>query len=145
MRDKRRRGFHNGFGNKGSRRMHSVAKACAFLAAALAFGGEANTAAAADGTEVFNNNCAVCHATEPGTNKLGPSLAGVVGRKAGSVGDYSYSPAMSKLDVTWDKTTLDKYVADPQAMVPGTKMLFPGLKDEGDRKAVIDYLATLQR
>jgi cytochrome c2 len=51
---------------------------------------------------------------------------------------------MTKAGLTWDKATLDKYLTDPQAMVPGTKMLFPGLKDAGDRKALIDYLATLQ-
>jgi cytochrome c2 len=112
--------------------------------AMLALGGGIGAARAADGADLFNNNCAVCHATDPGTNKLGPSLAGVVGRKSGSLGDYSYSPAMAKLGATWDKTTLDKYLTDPQAMVPGTKMIFPGVKDANDRKALIDYLATLQ-
>lgn len=125
--------------------MNFVIKASAILAvAALALGTRANVAAAADGADIFTNNCAVCHSTDPGTNKLGPSLAGVVGRKAGSLGDYSYSSAMAKIGVTWDKATLDKYLTDPQAMVPGTKMIFPGVKDANDRKALIDYLATLQ-
>lgn len=122
--------------------MKGVTKASAILAtAALALGAQAGAAAAADGSDVFNTNCAVCHSTDPGTNKLGPSLAGVVGRKSASLSDYSYSPAMMKLGVTWDRATLDKYLTDPQAMVPGTKMLFPGLKDADDRKALIDYLA----
>jgi cytochrome c len=121
-----------------------VTKTAAFLATALlALGIDTGAARAADGADVFNNNCAVCHSTDPGTNKLGPSLAGVVGRKSGGLDDYSYSPAMTKLGVTWDKATLDKYLTDPQAMVPGTKMIYPGLKDEADRKALIDYLATL--
>lgn len=124
--------------------MKRVTMAAAILAAAAALGAQAGTAAAADGADVFNNNCAVCHSTDPGTNKLGPSLAGVVGRKSASLSDYSYSPAMTKANLTWDKATLDKYLTDPQAMVPGTKMLFPGIKDAGDRKALIDYLATLQ-
>jgi cytochrome c len=124
--------------------MNRVTMAATLLIAAAAFGARAETAAAADGADVFNNNCAVCHSTDPGTNKLGPSLAGVVGRKSASLGDYSYSPAMTKANLTWDKATLDKYLTDPQAMVPGTKMLFPGVKDAGDRKALIDYLATLQ-
>ena len=125
--------------------MNGLTKAAAILAAATwAFGAQMGAAAAADGADVFNNNCAVCHSTDPGTNKLGPSLAGVVGRKSGSLGDYAYSPAMGKAGITWDKTSLDKYLSDPQAMVPGTKMIFPGVKDEGDRKALIDYLATLQ-
>ncbi len=125
--------------------MNGAMRASAILAAAaLALGMGAGAARAADGADVFDDNCAVCHSTEPGTNKLGPSLAEVVGRKSASLDDYSYSPAMAKLGATWDKATLDKYLADPQGMVPGTKMLFPGLKDEADRKAVIDYLATLQ-
>lgn len=125
--------------------MHSVTKTAAILAAAsLALGLGTSAARAADGEEVFNNSCAVCHSTDPGTNKLGPSLAGVVGRKSASEQGFSYSPAMAKENVTWDKATLDKYLADPQAMVPGTKMIFPGVKDEADRKALIDYLATLQ-
>ena len=125
--------------------MHSVTKTAAILAAAtLALGAGTNDARAADGSEIFANNCAVCHSTDPGTNKLGPSLAGIVGRKSASTQGFSYSPAMTKLNVTWDKATLDKYLADPQGMVAGTKMIFPGVKDEADRKALIDYLATLQ-
>lgn len=125
--------------------MNRVIRMAAILAVAAAFGAQAGSAAAADsGEDIFNNNCAVCHSTDPGTNKLGPSLAGIVGRKSASLGDYSYSPAMSKANLTWDKATLDKYLTDPQAMVPGTKMIFPGVKDANDRKALIDYLATLQ-
>jgi len=124
--------------------MQGVTKTAAILAAMLALGGATSAARAADGADVFNNNCAVCHSTDPGTNKLGPSLAGVVGRKSASLQDYSYSPAMTKMNVTWDKATLDKYLNDPQGMVPGTKMIFPGVKDEAERKALIDYLATLQ-
>jgi cytochrome c2 len=112
-------------------------------AALLALGIGSGAAYAADGADVFANNCAVCHSTDPGTNKLGPSLAGIVGRKSGSLDDYSYSPAMAKLGATWDKATLDKYLTDPQAMVPGTKMIYLGVKDADERKALIDYLATL--
>jgi cytochrome c len=125
--------------------MQGVTKTAAILAAAaLALGVGTSAASAADGADFFNSNCAVCHSTDPGTNKLGPSLAGVVGRKSAALQDYSYSPAMTKLNATWDKATLDKYLADPQGMVPGTKMIFPGVKDEADRKALIDYLGTLQ-
>ena len=125
--------------------MNGSTRASAILtAASLALGIGAGTASAADGADIFNDNCAVCHSTEPGTNKLGPSLAGIVGRKSANLQDYAYSPAMTKLGAAWDKATLDKYLADPQGMVPGTKMLFPGLKDEADRKALIEYLATLQ-
>ena len=103
-----------------------------------------NAARADDGPTEFNDNCAVCHATEPGVNKLGPSLAGVVGRPSASLKDFPYSDAMQKAGVTWTKLVLDKYLTDPQAMVKGTKMLFPGLKSAKDRKTLIDYLATLK-
>ena len=125
--------------------MQGVSKTAVILAAAaLVLNLGTRTAHAAEGGEVFANSCAICHSTDPGTNKLGPSLAGIVGRKPASLQDYSYSPAMTKLNATWDKATLDKYLADPQGMVPGTKMIFPGVKEEADRKALIDYLATLQ-
>jgi len=97
-----------------------------------------------DGPTVFNDNCAVCHSTEPGVNKLGPSLAGVVGRPSASLKEYPYSDAMQKAGLTWTKIALDKYLTNPQAMVKGTKMLFVGLKDAKDRKALVDYLATLK-
>jgi len=115
--------------------------AAAVAAAALA--AASGPAAADQGQDVFNDNCAVCHSPDAGTNKLGPALFGVVGRKAGTVGDYSYTPAMKQSGLTWDRATLDKYITAPQDVVPGTKMLFPGVKNPDDRKAVIDYLATL--
>jgi cytochrome c len=97
-----------------------------------------------DGPTVFNDNCAVCHSTEAGVDKLGPSLAGVVGRPSASLKEYPYSDAMQKAGVAWTKIALDKYLTNPQAMVKGTKMLFPGLKSAKDRKALVDYLATLK-
>jgi cytochrome c len=103
-----------------------------------------SAARADDGPTVFNDDCAVCHATELGVNKLGPSLSGVVGRPSASLKDFPYSDAMEKAGVTWTKLVLDKYLTDPQAMVKGTKMLFPGVKNAKDRKALIDYLATLK-
>jgi cytochrome c len=112
--------------------------------AALALLTVAAPAYADDGPTVFNDDCAVCHSTEPGVDKLGPSLAGVVGRSSASLKEYPYSDAMQKAGVTWTKLVLDKYLTNPQAMVKGTKMLFPGIKSAKDRKALIDYLATLK-
>jgi cytochrome c len=112
--------------------------------AALALLALASSARADDGPTVFNDNCAVCHSTEAGVDKLGPSLAGVVGRPSASLKEYPYSDAMQKAGVTWTKLVLDKYLTNPQAMVKGTKMLFPGLKNAKDRKSLIDYLATLK-
>ena len=78
------------------------------------------------GKEDFKK-CALCHTNEAGKNKIGPSLFGVVGRKSASVDNYSYSEAMKKFDHTWDPETLYKYLADPRAVVPNTKMIFPGI------------------
>jgi len=88
--------------------------------------------------------CALCHTAEAGKNKIGPSLFGVVGRKAASVENFNYSEAMKKFDHTWNPETLDSYLADPRAVVPGTKMIFPGIKDEKERQDVIAYLETLK-
>jgi cytochrome c len=88
--------------------------------------------------------CSLCHTTEAGKNKIGPSLFGVVGRKAASLNGYNYSEAMKKYDHDWDPKTLDSYLADPRAVVPGTKMIFPGIKDEKERQDVIAYLETLK-
>jgi len=88
--------------------------------------------------------CALCHTTEIGKNKVGPSLFAVVGRKSASLENYNYSEAMKKFDHTWDPETLDTYLADPRSAVPGTKMIFPGLKEKNERDDVIAYLETLK-
>jgi nitrite reductase (NO-forming) len=85
--------------------------------------------------------CQACHSLEPGKNILGPSLAGVIGRKAGSEPSYAYSPAMKQANMVWDAKTLDAYLTDPQKVVPGNKMPFPGLKTDHDRADVIAFLA----
>lgn len=95
---------------------------------------------AGQGELVFKRNCAICHTVEAGKNKIGPSLAGVVGRKAGSAPGYSYSDANKNSGITWSDAELDKYLTDPRGVVPGTKMLFAGLKNPEDRKAIIAYL-----
>jgi len=94
----------------------------------------------AAGKLVFRK-CQVCHSLEPGKNVLGPSLAGIVGRKSGEEPNYAYSPAMKDANLTWDAKTLDAYLDDPQKTVPGNKMPFPGLKTAQDRTDVIAYLA----
>src|SRR5215469_5224568 len=88
--------------------------------------------------------CALCHATEAGKNKIGPSLFGIVGRKSATLEDFNYSEAMQKFDHTWDEGTLDEYLTDPRATVPGTKMIFLGIKDKTERDDVIAYLETLK-
>lgn len=95
---------------------------------------------AAAGRLVFRK-CQVCHSLEPGKAILGPSLAGIVGRKSGAESNYDYSPAMKAANIVWDGKTLDAYLADPQKTVPGNKMPFPGLKTDQDRADVIAFLA----
>lgn len=94
---------------------------------------------AAAGKKVFNK-CKVCHSLAEGENKIGPSLAGVVGRAAGTVEGFKYSDAMKESGLTWDEATLDQYLADPKGFVPGNKMAFVGLKKEDDRENVIAYI-----
>ena len=95
------------------------------------------------GETLFKKNCAICHTLEAGKNKIGPSLAGVVGRKAGSVPGFAYSAANKNSGDIWDAQTLDTYLADPRKLMPGTKMVFAGLKNLQDRKALIEYLKGL--
>jgi nitrite reductase (NO-forming) len=99
---------------------------------------------AAAGRLVFRK-CQACHSIEPGKNMLGPSLAGVIGRKAGTEAGFNYSPAMKSADIVWNPQTLDQYLTDPAKVVPGNKMPFPGLKTDHDRADVIAYLAGGQR
>jgi cytochrome c len=88
--------------------------------------------------------CALCHTAEAGKNKIGPSLFGIVGRKSASLKNYNYSDAMKNFNHTWNPQTLNTYLTDPHAMVPGTKMIFPGIKDQTERANLIAYLETLK-
>jgi cytochrome c len=115
------------------------------LAAACLFGAPAQAAGdAAAGKVLFNQKCALCHSIEQGKNKIGPSLYGVVGRKAGSLDSYNYSDAMKNANRTWDDSTLDAYLTNPRQNIPGIKMIFAGYPDPTDRANVIAYLNTLK-
>jgi cytochrome c len=85
--------------------------------------------------------CMSCHTVEAGKNLIGPSLHAVVGRKAASLPGYSYSEALRKSGLIWDKATMDKWLTAPARLVPGTKMVFFGLPDAARRKVLIDWLA----
>jgi cytochrome c len=95
------------------------------------------------GKAIFQK-CSLCHYAEAGKTKIGPSLWGVVGRKAGTEPGYSYSDAMKSFGKTWTDDELFVYLAGPQKVVPGTKMAFAGLPSETDRHNVIAYLDTLK-
>jgi cytochrome c len=95
-------------------------------------------AADAEAGKVVFHKCQVCH--QLGKNAVGPNLVGVFGRKAGTAPDYTYSDALKNSGITWDDASLNDWLQGPKAKVPGTKMLFPGLKDANDRANVIEYL-----
>jgi len=99
---------------------------------------------AAAGKTIVGNTCSLCHSTDKGVNKIGPSLFGVYGSKSAEVSGYQFSDALKKLNVTWDDPTLDKWLTNPRDMAPGTKMIFPGLPNAPDRQNVIAYLKTLK-
>lgn len=121
-------------------RVITIAARCGFAALALVATFHLQTAAAAGdpahGAQVYKT-CAICHALD--RNGAGPKHAGVVGRTAGAVPDYRYSVALQKSGIVWTDATLDKWLADPQALVPGTKMFF-NLDSAQDRADVIEYL-----
>ena len=100
---------------------------------------------AAEGKKVFTRVCGACHTDQAnGPRKLGPTLFGVVGRKAGSVEGFRYSDANKKSGITWTPEVLNEYLKDPRAKVPGTIMAFAGLKNDTERQNVIAYLETLK-
>lgn len=99
------------------------------------------TGDAAAGEKVFVQ-CKTCHVTDPGQNRIGPSLAGIVGRQAGTVQGYSYSPANKNSGITWSREKLFQYLENPQRVVPGTKMAFAGIQDPKKRADLIAWLAT---
>jgi cytochrome c len=107
---------------------------------AVAGAGQASAQDAAAGEKVFAV-CKACHQIgENAKNSLGPVLNGVIGRKAGSVEGYSYSTANKDSGITWDEATFREYIKDPKAKVPGTKMIYAGLKDEQKTNDLVAFL-----
>jgi cytochrome c len=104
----------------------------------------ATAAARADGDpargEKRFEDCASCHSIEAGKNGVGPSLHGVINRKAGNVSDFRYSPAIKRSGLTWSAQTLDAFLADPQQAVPANRMPYAGLPDAAARADLIAYL-----
>lgn len=118
----------------------AIVIASAVLAASAANVAAQDTGDPAAGEKVFAK-CRACHQIGEGAkNAVGPVLNGVVGRKAGSFPGYNYSTANKSSGITWDEATLKRYLKNPRGVVPGTKMLFPGLSKEKDVDDVIAYL-----
>ena len=99
---------------------------------------------AARGQAKFGD-CAACHKLEAGENSVGPSLHGIFTRKAGEIADFRYSPAMKRSGITWTPESLDKFISDPQAMVPANRMPYAGIASAGDRADLIAYLQDATR
>jgi cytochrome c len=112
------------------------------IALACAISGRAVAQDAAAGEKDFVV-CRACHQVGPtAKDAVGPVLNGVVGRKAGTFPGYNYSAANKNSGLTWDEATLQKYLANPQAVVKGTKMIFPGVKDPTKLNDIIAFLKT---
>ena len=94
---------------------------------------------AAKGQKVFAK-CKTCHEIASDKNKVGPTLQGVLGRKAGAVAGFKYSEAMAASGVVWDEATIAEYVAKPKEFIPGNKMAFAGLKKEDEIENLLAYI-----
>lgn len=122
--------------------MTSRRLAAVLLVAMLASVPPAHAAGAERGQQVFAVECSDCHSVAEGKNKRGPSLFGVYGRRAATAPGFSnYSDALRNSGIVWDAAALQRYLADPRAMVPGGKMKYDGLASAADREALVVWLA----
>lgn len=114
--------------------------AVALIAALPASQPVAASQPAPDGAQLFRQRCQVCHTVVAGQPaSMGPNLSGVVGRKAGAAA-FAYSPALKQSDLTWSRQNLDRFLAAPTRMVPGTRMVV-AVADKAQRDAIVNYLA----
>jgi cytochrome c len=114
------------------------------LAALLSLTVPAAAADPAAGQRLFKVQCAACHAIVPGKHMAGPSLAGIVGRETGTIEGFHYSGANANAHLVWTPAALDKYLVNPQAIIPGTIMAYPGLRNDTQRADLIAYLETVK-
>ena len=101
---------------------------------------------AADGQVQFNNRCRTCHSVRENDNRQGPSLHNLIGRKAGSLDDYElYSQALRNSGITWNEENLNKFIANPDGVIPGNNMKpYAGITDDAEREQIAKYLSTLK-
>jgi cytochrome c len=133
--------------NKKAKPVLRIAIAPTAIVATLLFAAPGATGAApADPAKarVAFQACAACHSDKAGVTRLGPSLAGVFGKPAAQAKGFRYSPALAKAKLRWDRKTLDAFIANPKAVVPGNRMTYPGVSDPAKRAAIIDYMQGLR-
>lgn len=102
--------------------------------------------AAESSQAAFNNRCRTCHSVKEGDNRLGPSLHNIFGAKAGASAFQAYSQALRNSGVIWSEETLNKFIANPDALIPGNNMKpFAGVTDEAERSQIVDYLKSAKQ
>ena len=124
----------------GSSRQLGLILSGGIVAGVLLIADLAHAEDAKHGQALFNTNCAICHSVSPGRNVIGPTLFNVVGRNAGTVTGFPYSPALKASGVVWTPANLDSWLTSPRAFVPKNRMSFAGLHTPNDRADVVAYL-----
>jgi cytochrome c len=128
-------------------RLHLIAalSGMAYLLSSPSALPQASQGTEAAGQLAFNNACRTCHVVREGDNRLGPNLHKIIGRKAGSLPDYNYSGAMKEAGFDWDEEKLERFIANPDELVPGNSMKpYGGLASRDDRTKIIAFLAQSQ-
>ncbi len=125
--------------------MIGATRAAAALCATLLLIGDARADGDAARGETRFQECAACHKLEGGSNGVGPSLHSVFDRKAGELSDFRYSPALKRSGIVWTPQTMETYLTDPQALVPGNRMPYAGMADPHDRADLIAYLLKVSK
>jgi cytochrome c len=120
--------------------MIDAARTAAAVLATLLLSGSAHAEGDAARGEAKFQDCAACHRLDAGVHNIGPSLHGIFTRKAGELPDFRYSPAIKRSGIIWTPETLDKFITNPQAMVPANRMPYAGMPSADDRADLIAYL-----
>ena len=114
-------------------------RAVVFAAMAMVVAMDASAADADHGRQLYEQ-CAACHSLKAGEQLLGPSLNGVIGRKAGALEEFRYSPPMKRSTIVWTRETIATFLAEPQKDIPGNRMPYSGMPEAKDREDILDYL-----